>query len=102
MGGGPINFEGGASCWYPLLGGGVPYLGGVPNIAIPYMECVCGGGSYFGGGPINLWGSIWGYRGIYGLQLHGVTTGWRCEVSMGVMGWFYGVIGGSMGCNYTV
>ena len=45
---------------------------------------------------------LWGYRGVYGLQLHAVTTGWRCEVSMGVMGWFYGVTGGSMECNYTV
>ena len=77
-------------------------MGEGPKYCYP-MYGVGGGGSYFGGGgAINFWGSLWGSRGVYGLQLHAVTTGWRCEVSMGVMGWFYGVTGGSMECNYTV
>ena len=29
---------------------------------------------------------LWGYRGVYGVQLHGVTTGWRCEESLGGYG----------------
>ena len=45
---------------------------------------------------------IWGYRGGLWVQLHGVTMRRRCELSMGVLGWFYGVIGGVYGCNYTV
>ena len=112
-GGVPYLGEGPKYC-YPIygVGGGVLFWGGgVPN----RMSTIRSGE-----------GSIWGYRGVYGcnytgwprggvarclwrvmgwlwgdlwVQLHGVTTGWRCELSMGGYG---GVIQGVCGCNYTV